>query len=121
MQDTLSLPGQYQDADEDMKLRDDDKDWLQNEIASQIEASVDEFRPHGWRRIAHWSREWGISGALITAFIALLAVTLGALYQSFAHVKEETEFRTQTIDHFKELDRDLLAIQTLLSSAQPTK
>ena len=67
-----------------MKLRDEDRRWLAEEISKQVKKAVadaiDKFRPHGWRRVTFWLREWGIAGAIITAFIALIAIAATAFY-----------------------------------------
>jgi hypothetical protein len=56
-------PGQHQDFDEDMKLRDDDKKWIKKEIEEQIQAAlahiIDSLKPHGWRKAASVVRELG--------------------------------------------------------------
>jgi hypothetical protein len=104
-----------------MKLRDEDKEWLREEISGQLTDAIEEFRPHGWQKLAHWAREWGIAGAIITTIVALVGITVGALYQSFSHVEKETEFRTKTTDHLVEIDKELLVLRISLSSAQPTK
>jgi hypothetical protein len=104
-----------------MKLRDEDKEWLRGEISAQLTDAIEEFRPHGWRKVAHWAREWGITGAIIGAFLTMAAITLGALYQSYSHLEKETEFRTKTTDHLVDIDNRLLVLQLSLSSAQPTK
>jgi hypothetical protein len=104
-----------------MKLRDEDKEWLRGEISAQLTDAIEEFRPHGWRKVAHWAREWGITGAIIGAFFTLGAITLGALYQSYSHLEKEAEFRTKTTDHLVDIDNKLLVLQLSLSSTQPTK
>ncbi len=43
---------------------------------------------------------------------------IGALYQSFSHVKEETEFRTHTIDRLTALDGTLINIQADIRTLQ---
>jgi hypothetical protein len=42
----------------------------------------------------------------------MVAITLGALYQSFSHLKEETEFRTHTIDTLKEIQDGMKGMRT---------
>ena len=92
-----------------MPLRNDDKTWVRGEIDTAIREAIDSFAPHGWRRLTHWLKEWGITGAVITSFIAMLGITIGALIQSFAHIKDETQFRTRTEDRLDKIEHDRLA------------
>jgi hypothetical protein len=57
---------------------------------------------------------FGSPVAICTLVLALFGITLGALYQSFSHVKEETEFRTQTKDA-------LAMIQAYIRAQQATQ
>lgn len=67
----------------------------------------------------YFLRSWGILAAVITSFVALLAITVGALYQSFSHVTEETKFRTKTEDRLTEIEKSLLAIQAKMVLSKP--
>lgn len=84
------------DSNEDMKIRADDRKWLTNEIAGQVEKAIaiaaDEFKPHGWRRVAQFVREWGIAGTIITAFLALLGIAAVTFYQATARIGKEAAF-----------------------------
>jgi hypothetical protein len=102
---------------EDMALRNDDKDWVRDEI----KASLSSLKPHGWKRAIFLLRELGPIATVITAFIALLAVMLGALYQSFGHVKEETEFRDNTKHAFEKIDDRLKNIESGLLAFRTTQ
>jgi hypothetical protein len=104
-----------------MALRKEQQEFIRDEIKTQLAEVVDGFRPHGWRKIAHWAREWGIAGALITVFIAMLGITIGALIQSFSHVKDETQFRTNTTRTLEETTRTLEDIQTNLRLLQASQ
>lgn len=115
MQDLILLPpGQYQDSDEDMKLRDDDKKWLADEISGQVGQAVanaiDEFRPHGWRRITDFIQAWGIAGTIIAVFVALLGIAAAAFYQATTRVGKEAIFETNTERDLKEIRADIKAI-----------
>lgn len=55
---------------------------------------------------------------IISACIALLVLAAGAIYQSTAHVREETEFRTHTKDA---LDQIQATLRTLQASQSPKK
>jgi len=97
-----------------MPLRKQQQEFIRDEVTSQLSEAVDSFRPHGWRRVTFFLREWGIAGAVLTVIVALLGITLAALYQSFSHVKEEAEFRTNTKNSFEKLEGKLSDIEITL-------
>jgi hypothetical protein len=97
-----------------MALRKDHQDFLRAEIQTQIDQSIEAFNPHGWGRVTRWAREWGIAGTIIMAFLALCGITFGAVYQSFAHVRDETEFRTKTADRLTEIEARLTRVENSL-------
>jgi hypothetical protein len=99
-----------------VKLRQEHRDLIAEEVRSQLTEHLDAFQPHGWWKIAYWAREWGIAGAIITSVLALVAITLGALYQSFSHVRDESEFRTHTKDQLSGIEGRLTAIESDLLS-----
>jgi hypothetical protein len=90
-----------------MPLRNEEKTWIQEQIADAIGDTLDSLKPKGWRRALYVMREIGPLAAIIGLFLALIGITCGALYQSFAHLKEETEFRTRTGDTFSTIDTRL--------------
>jgi hypothetical protein len=94
----------------DMSLRNEDRKW----VDGQIEDAVKALKPHGWTKLFFWLREWGILGACVSIVFAMLAITLGALYQSFSHVKEETEFRTNTKDRLTSIESKLDKLEAKL-------
>jgi len=65
----------------------------------------------GWRKAVSLLRELGPLATIIAVVVALGGITLGALYQSWGHVKEETEFRTHTNDTLKEIQESLKEIR----------
>jgi hypothetical protein len=101
-------------VDEKMALRNEDREWVQNEIALAIAS----LRPHGWRKAGNLLRELGPIAASIGVVVALLGITLGALYQSWGHVKEETEFRTHTNDTLKEIQDGIKEIRASIAGAK---
>jgi hypothetical protein len=107
--------------EEKMKLRDDDKKWFAAEIARQLEEVVDSFKPHGWQKLIYWLRLLGPLAASLAIVLTLVGITLGALYQSFAQVKEEATFRTKTEDRLNNIDKQLLGLQILNSSNLPSR
>jgi hypothetical protein len=98
-----------------MKLRDEDKRWLTGEIADQskkaVDALVNSLRPHGWRKAAFLLRELGPIAAIIGIVVALLGITLSAVYYSVANVKEETKFRTTTEQALNGIRGEITAIR----------
>jgi hypothetical protein len=98
-----------------MQPRKEHLELIRAEVEKQIVEQLDSFHPHGWRKVTHWARAWGITGTIITVFIGMLAITLGALYQSFAHVEKETEFRTKTTLWEGEADKKLIAMNASLT------
>jgi hypothetical protein len=108
-------------SEAEMKLRDDDKKWFTDEIGRQLKEVVESFKPHGWRKAVFVLRELGPLAATAAIVIALLGITLGAVYQSVAHVKEETEFRTNAKNKLEKLDTDVVSLRALISSSQPLK
>ncbi|MFZ0912877.1 MAG: hypothetical protein WBQ76_17135 [Candidatus Korobacteraceae bacterium] len=94
-----------------MALRNEDREWISEEISS----AIDSLKPRGWRKAVKLLRELGPIATVIGVVVALGAITLGALYQSWGHVKEETEFRTHTNDALKELQDGVKDIRNQLT------
>ncbi len=98
-----------------MKLRDDDRRWLADEVSGQVKQAfadtIDEFRPHGWKRVTNFIREWGIAGAIIAVFAALLGIAAAAFYQATARVGKEAIFETNTGRDLEEIRKEIKAIQ----------
>jgi hypothetical protein len=99
---------------EDMALRNDDRDW----IHAEIQSAVDLLRPHGWRKAVFVLRELGPLTATVAIIVALVGITLGAVYQSTAHVKEETTFRTNTMDRLGTIEGTLKLLQAQIAVAK---
>lgn len=102
---------------ENMSLRTDDKAWIDGRIADAMGAT----RPHGWRKLFFVLREIGPIGASIAMVIALVGITLGALYQSFSHLGEETKFRTHTEDRLTTIEADIKSINAALDAIRLTQ
>jgi hypothetical protein len=100
--------------EENMPVREDQKEFIRGEIERQMIELADSFRPHGWTKVTHFLREWGLTGTAVIVPLTLLGLTLGALYQSWGHVKEETEFRTHTNDRLGDIDASLKIIRSQL-------
>jgi hypothetical protein len=113
-----------------MKLRDDDKDWLKKEVSVQVSAALEEvvnsLRPHGWKKVTHWLREWGLAGTAMTVPVALLALCVTLAIFAASDIKENTQFRTYTEDRLKaiesflhDLDSHFKAIRLMQLSDSP--
>ena len=102
----------------DMPLRNEDREWIRNEIHSQIKVAI---TPQGWRKGIELIRQAGAPIAVIGVFVAMLAITLGALYQAFAHVKEETTFRTHTEDRLTAIEDSLKRLTTAVDGIKLTQ
>ncbi len=95
----------------DMPLRKDQQDFIREEIDRQLKGVTDSFRPHGWRKVASVIRQLGPTITFVGVIVAIIGITLGALYQTFGHVREETEFRTHTNDTLKEMQDGIKEIR----------
>jgi len=102
------------DKIERMALRKEDKEW----IVEQIAGAVDSLKPKGWRKAVSALREIGPLATIIAIFVTMLGITAGAIYQSFAHVEKETQFRTQTTDTLNRTVERLTSIEGTLSLLQ---
>jgi hypothetical protein len=126
----------------EMPLNNDDRKWIASEIkkatqpfndlpkrindaitdgAQRITDAIERGDPHGWRKAVRLLRELGPLATIIAIFVALLGVTLGAVYQSFSHVKEETEFRTNAKDRLGAIESQMVALRALIASTAPTR
>lgn len=93
-----------------MPLRNEDKVW----IATEIQNAVNTLRPHGWRKAVSALRELGPLATIIGVFVALLAITIGSVYQVAGHVKEETQFRTNTGDRLGGMETRLTSMEATI-------
>lgn len=97
-----------------MALRNDEKQWVQD----AINTAIDKIKPHGWRKLVVVLRELGPLSASIALVLTLVTITLGALYQSFSHVREETEFRTHTGDRLVSIEGTLKVMQAQIAATR---
>ncbi len=121
-------------SEEMASLNEKDREWFSGKIhaaitslqtsewiKTQISNAVEEFRPKWWRKAGEKFLAVGSPIAICALIVALLAVAFGALYQSFSHVKEETEFRTHTRDELKAIHIEVVSARALISANQPLK
>jgi hypothetical protein len=91
---------------------------------------IDIFRPHGWRRVAFFLREWGLAGAAIAVPLTLLGLVIAvgaiAFTQFHASSVNETTFEAKTTDtlnginnHLKKIDNALSLIQIQQAASDP--
>lgn len=114
MQSLVAMPSPVAN-EEDVEIRKEHKTLIQDEIREQLHVAVASLKPKGWRRAVFLLRELGPLAAIIGLFLTMFGITLGALYQSFSHVKEETEFRTQTKDTLEQIQLTLRELQATQS------
>ena len=72
------------ETEEYMKLRDEDKTWLQGEIATEISAVVETFKPHGLNKLNFFIRQWGGVGlyASVVGILFAAEVAPGGMWAS---------------------------------------
>ena len=96
---------------EDMALRSEQRDFIRDEINLQLNLAVDAFRPHGWRKITHFLREWGLAASANAVPLALLGICVAVGIFAASGIKENTQFRTRTEDKLATIDGDIKAIR----------
>jgi len=93
---------------------------IRNEDWASIHTAIDEaiatLKPHGWAKAVFVLRQLGPLIGTIGVFLTLLAITLGALYQSFSHVKEEAAFRQHTEDRLTEIEKGIKGINGTIAA-----
>lgn len=97
-----------------MPLRQDQRDFIRDEIERQVNDLADSFRPHGWRRVTHFLRDWGLTGTAITVPLALLAILVAVSIFAFNGIRDNTQFRTHTEDRLGGIEKSLSAINSTL-------
>jgi hypothetical protein len=83
------------------------------------ESIIDELKPKGWRLLLESFARFGAPIAILGATGTFIAITLGAVYVAFGHVKEETEFRTKTNDRLEGILGQLAELKALTAANQP--
>jgi hypothetical protein len=97
--------------EEEMKLRDDDKTWLSDEIARQLTDVVDSFQPHGWRNLVRSLRELGPIIGTCSFVLALIAAIITLAIFGFSGRTEEATFRGRTEERLKNIESNLTGIK----------
>jgi hypothetical protein len=86
------------------------------QFQNSFNATVDSFKPHGWKRFTHFLREWGLAATAIAIPVALLAIALSAAYVAMARVGKEATFETQTGTTLTQIQSDIQGIKGQLTS-----
>lgn len=102
---------------EDMALRIEDKEWINGRIDDAIRSLL----PRGWRRIAHWLREWGLAGTVVMAFLALLGSLIAVSIFAANGITKNAEFRTHTEDRLTRIEEDVKSIHIALDALRLTQ
>ncbi len=115
-------PESATDQQEDMKLTADDKRWLSGEIKKQLADGLKEFgdslKPHGWRKLTFWLREWGLAGTAIATPLALLGLLITVSIFAGVGIKENSRFQGSTEQRLNNIESQL---RTLNASQNPGK
>jgi hypothetical protein len=92
---------------ESMAIRNEDWTAIHKAIADAIEALAHSLRPHGWRRLTHWLREWGLAGTAIAIPVTLLSISIAVGIFAAYGIRDNTQFRTRTEDRLKHMESSL--------------
>src|ERR1035438_5397058 len=76
------------DAEDMAALNNEDWKNIGKKIDEAIANALADLRPTGWANAVLKLRQIGTLANISAVFLALMAITIGALYQSFAHVKK---------------------------------
>ncbi len=108
---------------EDMKLRDDDKNWLieeiANEVARAISEEIDKFNPQGVRKVISWLRDWGLAAAAIATPLTLLGLLIAVSIFAASGLIKNAAFQTHTEDRLTSIDTDIGSIKKTLTELAP--
>jgi len=104
--------------EEDMPLRKEHEKLIRAEVERQISQLVDSFRPHGWRKLTYWIREWGGVGAVIGVFLALIVICITIGIYAVSGLTTNAEFRTHTEDRLTGIEAAILKINSTLDGAK---
>ena len=97
---------------EDMALRNEEKEWVREEIAAAIQ---EHLQPHGWRRLGSFLKTWIPLGSALGILIALLALAGAGWNYSLSRVDKEARFQTTTEATLKTVQADIAEIKTNLT------
>ena len=120
-------------SEEMASLNEKDRSWLSAEISKRVDGAlgdspviakkiveaIEPFKPKGWQKARENILAFGAPVAICGLILASLAIAIGAIYQSTAHVKEETQFRTRTEDRLTGIEASLLVLRVKALASNP--
>ncbi len=96
--------------EEEMALRNEDKDWIQ----SEIQAAIAVLEPHGWRKVTHFLKEWGLVATVFAVPLTLLGLLITVVIFAANGITKNAEFRTHTEDRLTGIEGNLARINATL-------
>jgi|GEM_PF-1115581 len=90
------------------------KTWVSEEVRKAVDEAIDSFKPHGWRKVTHALREWGLVATVLAAPIALLGIAAAAWYFGFSEIGKNSEFRGKTGQRLTDIEKRLDGIDQKL-------
>lgn len=102
------------DSTEAKRLIGDELKPINEQLAQINRQLTDSAEKDGWAKARQRIVSFGSPVAIVALIATLLAIAFGAVYQSFAHVKEETAFRTHTNDQLADINKSLLELRAAI-------
>jgi hypothetical protein len=100
-----SVPG---DPNDDMKLRQEDQQWLNDEILRAVNASkadlLRSLKPSGARRVMLWLKEWGAISAIWAVPLALVGMVITLAIFAFNGSTKNAAFQSASQEHLGTID-----------------
>jgi hypothetical protein len=101
--------------DDDMRLREDDRKWISDEITRQvgrgIGAAVEEFKPHGLAKAVFILRQLGPIATIIAVFVAVIAIAATQFNLANTRLAKQASFETKTDKRLDDIEGTLKEIQ----------
>jgi hypothetical protein len=104
--------------EEYMQLRKEHEQLIRAEIERQMSEVVDSFRPHGWTKLTHFLREWGLVATAVVVPFTLLGILITVVIFATNGITKEAQFRTHTEDRLTNIEGTLLKINATLDGAK---
>jgi hypothetical protein len=101
-----------------MAIRSEDWARIDERINAQINSTIQEFQPRGWKKVTHWLREWGLTATAIMAPLSLLLMLIAVGIFAMNGVIKNAEFRTNTEDRLRTIETGINEINTSLGTVQ---
>src|SRR5271157_317296 len=111
MQSPIALP---LFIEEDMPLREEHKTFIRAEIEQQLSQIIDSLRPHGWGKVTHFLREWGLAATAVVVPLTLLGILITVVIFATNGITRNAEFRTHTEDRLTSIEGSLVKINSTL-------